>query len=179
MGRESEFQSELVASGLAAGLHPVVLADEGKKNFRFGSKVAADAKPYDMAFVGKNLYIAMELKDADAPRFAFSEIRENQWDGLRTVEERGWPALLVVNFYTRLTPKQQKELSEKNPYLNEAYGIPHKVLKRLKAEAHKSVSVIDCRTNAEIISIPRVGDDRWDLKGLMNLARSRAKTPRK
>lgn len=179
MGREAVFQGELRQSALEQGFHPIMLEDEAKKSHQFGQKSYGNAKPYDMALIDKSRFVAMELKDAETVKFNLGEIRSNQWDGLQAVHERGWPALLVINYYFRLTPKQQQMLKSELPYQNCAFAIPYAVLKTMLSEAYKSVSILECRTINGVLPLHRIGEDRWDLKTLMTSLAPPRKTPKR
>lgn len=176
MGREAVFQGELQQSALEQGFHPIILEDEAKKSYRFGQSSFGKAKPYDMALLDEHGFVAMELKDSDRIKFPLSEVRQNQWDGLQAVHERGWPALLVVNYYVRLTPKQQQALKADLPYYNCAFVFPYKTLKLMQAQAYKSVSILECRMISDAKELHQIGEDRWDLKTLMKSLRQRGKT---
>lgn len=165
---EAVLQTELTYSLLEAGHHPVEIPDDSKKNYRFGTIVAATAKPYDLGVQLKNdVYCALELKYQDSARFPYAKITDSEHVGLKAVTRISGRAFVLIHFHFRMGPKQL--FMRPGKFVDEVWGINYQDLYRLSREAHRSVTFANGLEGMGF-ELKRVGDERWDLTNLISAA---------
>lgn len=170
MKPEAKFQQEIVRSLIATGCHPVEIPDDSKKQYRFGQKVSASAKPYDLGVLDiLGTYQAFELKHSDGLTWSFAKLETSEHNGLEAVSKRFRPAWIVVLFRGRIGPLQQKSLKTEAKWLDTAKAFEWTWMDRMESAGMKSFDLTDLECMTNCINLPRFNHQQetlWDLTPL-------------
>lgn len=168
--KESDFQHELTRSipwlenqlGEALGFFKIPDMPRGP------STHYSVPKAFDCFLVRRGRFIAMELKLSKGPSISFDCLRDTQENYLRTVEDAGGDAWVVVNFRTAWSAKEASKRGEKRTLT--AFGVRIGDWVKLRQEASRgSIPYAWFEENA--VCIPRTkilgGEYGWDLSPIV------------
>ena len=134
---ERDMRLDVIRSGLSLGYELVDQPDELKRAIQAFPELAAKLskfiikKPYDLGFLYKGKYVALELKKIkDSFSFIPRNIMEmpHQWDGLRGVLRKGGSAGLLVQFKFTLQEHQRTKYKIDSWLLDLTFWLPASIM---------------------------------------------------